>query len=80
MHSFRLLKINLAAAFWIIVEVLMELAAREQCNSQVWTEQEPDQELCCMFRKKGPDLIDLEKANLQDRCGLRKSADHQSQL
>ncbi len=43
---FGSLKINLAAAFWINCRDLMELAgrpAKEHCNSQVWTEQEPEQ-------------------------------------
>ncbi len=43
---FGSLKINLAAAFWINCRGLMELAGdlpRKHCNSQVWTEQEPEQ-------------------------------------
>ncbi len=40
---FGSLKINLAAAFWINCRGLMELAGREHCNSQVWTEQELEQ-------------------------------------
>ncbi len=39
---FGSLKINLAAAFWNNCRGLMELA-REHCNCQVWTEQEPEQ-------------------------------------
>ncbi len=45
---FGSLKINLAAAFWFNCRGLMELAGRPaksyfNCNSQVWTEQEPEQ-------------------------------------
>ncbi len=43
---FGSLKINLAAAFWINCRGLMELAgrpAKRALQSQVWTEQEPEQ-------------------------------------
>ncbi len=45
---FGSLKINLAAVFWINCRGLMELAGRprEHCNSQVLTEQEPEQIHC----------------------------------
>ncbi len=66
---FGSLKINLAAAFWINCRGLMQLAGREHCNSQVWTEQEPEQGVVLHVPRERIFLI-LYKANLQDRAVL----------
>ncbi len=49
----------------------MELAGREHCNSQVWTEQEPEQGVVLHVpERKGLIFLILYNANLQDRAVL----------
>ncbi len=60
---FGSLKINLAAAFWINCRGLMELAWKT-CQESIaivksGQNKSLNKELCCMFREKGPDLINI---------------------
>ncbi len=53
---------NLAAAFWINCKGLIELAGRPESIAIVQPGQNKslNKELRSMFRKKGPDLLDVE--------------------
>ncbi len=55
---FGSLKINLAAAFWINCRGLMELAGRPTKSIAI-VKSGQNKELCCMFREKGPDLLNI---------------------
>ncbi len=61
---FGSLKINLAAAFWINCRGLMELAGKtfQESIAIVKSGQNKSlkKELCCMFREKGPDLLNIK--------------------
>ncbi len=57
---FGSLKINLAAEVWINCRGLMELAGRPAKRAlQYGQSKSLNKELCCMFRKKGPDLPNI---------------------
>ncbi len=59
---FGSLQINLAAAFWINCRGLMELAgrpAKRALRDQPGQNKSLNKELCCMFREKGPYLLNI---------------------